>query len=254
MFNRTARILCTALVAVVALVGVMYFTGLLDAHAIQVIAKHAGSGVVGLAGFPVISRTYNDLLSIGRPVAASEPEAIPGMLFDTMTWLAAGQPKGLKFFQKANPASNESNVSNGKLDAGYAFQAYAFRMDLLRTPTFTANVVAGAINDLELFLKANQTFFVFSQNSKPWPAIPATAAHGTGGTTGFVAASYTAPQNMQYANNGVFDAGFETDGSLCILPQVPFSVTLAGIDPAVALAADLVIRFCIVGTWYRPVS
>lgn len=255
MFTRTGRMLCAALLAVVAVAVVALVTGWTDTATLHhLIANASAGGGIALAGFPVVARTYEDLGRIGRPLAATEPEAIPGILFDTLTWTAAGVPAGLKFYQQANPADNASNVQNGRLPAGWAFQVYSFKCDLLRVPTFTGNTQAGALNDIELLLKANQTYFIFSQNSKPWQPIPLTAAHATGGATGFMAASYTAPQVMQYGNNGVFDDGFTTDGSLVILPQVPFSVFVQGIQPASALAADLVIRFCMVGTWYRPVS
>lgn len=249
MIRRTLSYLLVA----AAVLAVAAFTGFHTDH--DTIRHAVGAGVSLAFAFPVVPRSYDDLLKIGRPVNAGEPEAIPGVLFDTLTWLAAGVPKGLKFFQQAAPATNLSNVTNGKLDAGYAFQVYSFKCDLMRVPTAgAAATAAGALNDIDLLLKSNQAFFIFSQNNKPWPAIPLTFAHASGGATGNISYTLAAPGSFQFGNSGVFDDGFTSDGSLVILPQVPFSVTVAGIDPAVALAADLVIRFNLQGTLYRPVS
>lgn len=203
--------------------------------------------------FKVEALTTAQLVSIGTPQVAGEPSASPGVLYDVQTWLAAGVPQGLQFFQDSGNQRWKSNINGGRLPKGFNFLIQAICLTPLAKPTFTANTQTGVIDDIEKFLKSNQTVAVYEKNQKPLFPIPTTFLHASGGATGFMAASYTAPQVMQYGNNGVFDGGFTTDGSLVILDQEPFNFTIYGIQPAVALTADLPLRVEFRGVWYMPV-
>ncbi len=184
---------------------------------------------------------------------ASQPEAIPGVLYDTLQWPIAGPAGALRFFQQNNPTPEISNVKAGRLDAGFDFKVAALGCDILAVPSSSAGVIAGALNDIELILKSNLAFFTFSINNKAWPTIPLTFAHASGGATGIINGSYTAPIDLQAGNNGIFDGGFATDGNPFIRQQAPFIVTVDAVSPRVAISANVNIRFWMRGTWYRPV-
>lgn len=206
--------------------------------------------------FKVKAMTDAELQKIGSPQVVGTPECFPGVLYDVQTWLLAGVPQGLQFYQDAQTSAGKAkaNVFGGRLPKGFNFLVQAFLCTPMVPPTFTANTQTGVLDDLEKLLKSNQTYFTWQKNDKPWQPIPLTYAHASGGATGFMAASYTAPQVMQYANNGIFDGGFTTDDSLLILDQEPFGITIQGIQPAVALTANMALRFEMRGVWYRPVS
>jgi len=184
---------------------------------------------------------------------ASQPEAIPGVIFDTQQWPAAGPAGALRFFQQNNPTPESSNVAGGRLPQGFDFKVAAIGCDILIAPSSSAGVVAGAMNDIAIILKSNMAFFIFSMNNKAWPAIPLTFAHASGGEIGMINGSYTAPIDLQSGNNGIIDGGFATDGNPFIKAQAPFLVTVDCLAARVAISANCNIRFWMRGTWYRPV-
>lgn len=206
--------------------------------------------------FEVLPLTYDQIDQAGRPSEPNQPEAIPGVLYDTLTIPLAG-PAGnfLKFYQQNNPDITVTNVQNGQLPSGYRFRVQAFLFTVLREPTFNAlNSGVGLLTDLARVLKTNRAMFTFKINNKDYEPIPLTFAHASGGETGFTAASFTAPANFQQGNNGVFSGGFQTDGALWILDKQPFQVRVDFAAPFTALAVDTPSRFEMRGTWYRPVQ
>lgn len=205
--------------------------------------------------FEVLPLTYDEIDQSGRPQRPNQPEAIPAVLYDTLNCLAAGPAGGvLKFFQQNVPDFTLTNVQSGQLPSGYRFRIQSYGCDVLREPSVGAGITAGVLTDVARLLKTNRATFTFKINQKDYTPIPLSFAHASGGETGFMAATLTAPANLQYANNGVFSGGFQTDGALWILDKQPFGVNVDFAQPFTALSADALIRFWMRGTLYRPVQ
>lgn len=205
--------------------------------------------------FEVIPMLGQEIINAARPQNADQPEAIPVVLYDTLQYPTTAPGTALTFFQQvAQQDETITNVQGGTLPAGYNFKIQAFNLDLLMEPSFTGNVVAGSLTDIARFLKTNRATVQFFLNNKSYYQMPATFVHASGGETGFVAASYTAPQGYQFGNNGIFDGGFETDGALWILDKQPFKVVLSFGAGAVALSQNVNVKISMRGTLYRPVQ
>lgn len=205
--------------------------------------------------FEVAPLTYEEIIGQGRPQLPNQPEAFQAVLFDTLQYPTANPAVALTFFQQnAQQDPTITNVANGNIPSGYNFRMQALNLDILAEPSFTGNAVTGTLTDIARFLKTNRATLQFKINDKEYGQIPATFAHASGGETGFVAASYTAPQGYQFGNNGIFDGGFDTDGAQWILDKQPFSVKLSFQPAAVALSQNVYVRVSMRGTLYRPVQ
>lgn len=205
--------------------------------------------------FEVIPMLGEQIIAAARPIDPNAPEAIPAVLYDTLQYSTAAPATPLKFFQQvAQQDETLTNVQGGTLPSGYNFKIQALNLDLLMEPSFTGNVVAGTLTDIARFLKTNRATVQFFINQKGYNPVPATFVHASGGETGFVAASYTAPQGYQFGNNGIFDGGFETDGAIWIMDKQPFSVVLTFANGATALSQNVNVRMSLRGTLYRPVQ
>lgn len=206
--------------------------------------------------FEVLPLDYSQIDAAGRPQLPNQPECLPAVLYDTLNLPLAGPAGGfLKFFQQQIPDLSLTNVQGGQLPSGYRFRIQSFLCDFLREPTGSAVMTtAGVLTDIARILKTNRAFFTFKINQKDYYPIPLTFAHASGGETGFLAASFTAPFSIQYGNNGVFDDGFQTDGALWILDKQPFEVRFDFAPVFTALAVDTLTRFSMRGTLYRPVQ
>lgn len=207
--------------------------------------------------FEVVPMLGADIIAAARPQSADQPEAIPAVLYDTLSYPTTAPATALKFFQQV--AQQDDTLTNplvagGSLPAGYSFRVQGINLDILASPSFTGNVVTGTLTDIANFLKRNRATVQFFLNNKGYTPIPATFCHASGGETGFVAASYTAPQGYQFGNNGIFDGGFETDGAIWILDKQPFAVLLTFGADATALSANYNIRMNLRGTLYRPIQ
>jgi hypothetical protein len=196
--------------------------------------------------------TRRQLDAMANPELAGEPEALPWVLYDTQL-LTSGTTTTMTFFQTVQADKTLSNMeSQGQLPDPQYFRVFGIGCDILAPPTFLANVITGAINDIEVILKTQRGIFTLQQSNKGYGPFPLTFLHGSGGATGAIAASYTAPQNFQQANNGIFDGGFPVAGSYVIPPKVGFSVRL-DFAAAPTLSGNIQIRVWLFGVLYRRV-
>lgn len=202
--------------------------------------------------FKVQPLTYQQLDQIASPRDPQQPEAIPFVLFDTLNLLAAGV-QSLTFFQQNSSDRTLTNVSGGQLAQGFRFRIYAYGLDVLREPSAGAGTTAGVLTDVARIVKTNRGTWTFNKSQKTYGPIPLSFCHASGGETGFLAATLTAPANLQFANNGVFSGGFSTDGAIIITDKEPFDVTINFATPFTALSADALLRAYLRGVLYRPV-
>jgi hypothetical protein len=203
--------------------------------------------------FPVQNLSWDQIKGLARPQNPAQPEAIPAVLFDTLTY-TDNATTSLRFYQQTSNDVTVSNVQNGRLPQDNAFRIAAFGCDILRAPTVGTGTGAGAIDDMAKLLKSGRPVFQFKTAQKDYGQIPLTFAHASGGETGFLSLAGTAGAvaDNQYANNGVFDGGFYTDNNLWIIPNTAFEVNVTW-AAAQNLTADVSIRFWMAGTLYRPV-
>lgn len=208
-----------------------------------------------MSRFSVLPLTTDGIRKQAIPTDPGQPEAIPHVLFDTQTITAAASGNPLTFFQSSGIADETlTNVLSGRLPEGYSFRVQAMGLDILREPSANpAQTTVGVLTDIARIVKTNRAVFEFSKSSKGYSKVPATFLHSSGGETGFIAASFTAPNAMQYGNNGVFSGGFDTDGAIWILPNEGFKGVLSFANGATALGADTPVRIWLRGTLYRPV-
>lgn len=205
---------------------------------------------------PVTARAVSDA------AALTGSETVRTPIYDTLNCPQAGPGnQGLVFFQQTggnatNPAiTNMPQGSMGQFPPGFAMQVEAITVDILLPPTFTVNQT-GALNDMALLLKTNRGYLQLRRNQKVYQAIPLTFCHASGGEMGFGFGSFTAPDAVQFANNGIFDGGFQLRNSIKIGEKQPFSVTVAfnSVFTALTSAAGADIRVALVGALSQPIG
>lgn len=204
--------------------------------------------------FRVVAMSNDEINALSLPQQTDQPEAIPYVLYDTLTYLAAGTTASLKFFQQNIGDPTITNVQGGSLPQGQNFRIARMLCDIQAIPQAVAGhtaLAAGALNDVAKILKVARGIFNLHLSQKEYGPIPLSFAHASGGETGFGWGTFTAEAGLSYANNGTFDGGFPTDNSLFIKTKVAFDVTL-GFNPT-AISADTPIRFNLAGTLYRYV-
>lgn len=198
------------------------------------------------------------LAAAANPQLANQPEAQPWILYDTQSY-TSGSTTTLSFFASTNTDKTLSNMeSSGQLpDPQYMIVHYV-TCDILSVPSVTTTAAAtGALNDIELLLKAARATFTFQMSNKNYGPFPLRACHSLGGATGLIAAegTETAPARniVQQANNGIpGSGGFPFMGALVIPPKVGFGVTL-NFAAAQTLTGNTNICIGLAGVLYRRV-
>lgn len=198
--------------------------------------------------------TAAQLAAAANPSHAGQPEAIPWFLYSTKTF-TDNSTTSATFFQDVENDKTLSNMeAAGQLpDPQYMIVHYV-TCDLLREPTTAAGGKTGALDDLELFLKATgRAIWTLNMSNKSYGPFPLTMCHATGGATGVGYGTFTAEESIQQANNGIpGSGGFPFGGALVIPPKVGFSVKVE-LAAAVDMTADLRVRMGLAGVLYRRV-
>jgi hypothetical protein len=184
---------------------------------------------------------------------ATQPEAIPDVMYDTQTYVAAGSA-ALNFFT-ALPAVADSTITNmqlaGALPNPVYFEVQKIFFDVLSATT-TAATQVGAMSDIDQILKVGRGIATFFLSDKQYGPYPLTFFGGSGGPAGIIASAIATPGSIQSANvrdNG----GFPMNGALIIPPQVSIRWTLNWVA-ATAITADTKVRLTMLGIKYRRVS
>lgn len=199
------------------------------------------------------------LAAAANPALANQPEAIPWILYDTQTY-TSGTTTTLSFFASTNNDKTLSNMeSSGQLpDPQYLIVNYV-TCDILVSPSVTTTAaVTGALNDIELLLKAARATFTLSMSNKNYGPFPLRACHPLGGATGIIAAEGTetaAARNIfQAANSGIpGSGGFPFMGALVIPPKVGFGITVNFAAAQTLAGGNPNIQIGLAGILYRRV-
>src|SRR5882672_5113481 len=206
--------------------------------------------------FKVVPMSYAEIDRASGPVNADEPEAIPFVLFDSLTYLAAGTTVSQKFFQQNQGDPTISNVNGGSLPEGESLRIARMGYDILAVPAAVAGhsaLAEGPIYAISRILKTARGVFSLKLSQKDYGPIPLTFSHASGGETGFGWGTFTAEASLAFGNNGTFDGGFPTDNSLYIKSKTQFSVTTQFASGGTTITVDTLTRFWLAGTLYRRV-
>lgn len=206
-------------------------------------------------GTSVRPMTARQVTAIASPPGA-DGETIRSVLYDTLALPVAGPAGGtLTFFQQNVADQTLTNVNGGKLPLGYGFLISALSCDIDLIPSVGDNTAKGALLDMATILKVNRPIVTIRRNNKTYPPIPLTFCHASGGETGGLAASLTAPNSIQFANNGVFSGGFQLGKSIALAEQMPFAVIVTFAQPFSAyVAGPINVRFNLIGDLTIPVN
>jgi hypothetical protein len=209
------------------------------------------AGTLGL-GVDYRPKSIQTILDSLKP-NATEPEAIPDVLYDSQTYVAAGSSV-LNYFTTL-PAAGDKTLSNmqiaGALPNPVYFEIQKVYFDVLCATT-TAATQAGAASDIDQILKVGRGIASFTLSDKTYGPYPLTFFGGSGGTQAMIASAIATPGSIQSANvrdNG----GFPMNGALMIPPQVSFTWQLNWV-PLTAITANTVCRVSMLGVKYRRVS
>lgn len=242
--------------AVVALLAVPDVVTTLAHH-----AGHVGVYVVAMAPpliLPMDIRTaaYQVLQQKTKPVDVNLPEAIPDVLYDTQTYLAAGSGP-LDYFVNINADKSLSNMEQGgTLPAPQYFDIWRIFVNFLAPPSATvADTQAGVANDVELILKSARARLTFKQKGKDIGPIPLTFFGTEGGlTAGFDTGRAAAAGAIIQQVGGIFNGGFPINGSVTLRSQSNFHVLMEFSAANVAISANMAIRVSLFGIRYREVG
>ena len=208
---------------------------------------------------PITTFDYATLANRAAIQTAGAPEAVVDVLYDTLTYPAAGIVR-LDFFANA-PANGDVTLSNmgqpGGLEAQNFFDVWRIGVDFLRVPTVTTTLTAaGLLNDVATLLHTARATLTFNYQGKPLGPIPLglfgslSAPVGViGGTSAPAAGAAAIIQFAQNADNG----GWPVNGSIKLKPNTKFGIRL-DFATASAVSADTPIRVTLLGIRYRPLA
>lgn len=208
--------------------------------------------------FPIIGKTVAELNAIGKPNGARS-EAIPYVIYDTVSYPAAGSAGGLAFFLTQQADQTLGNLQTaGLLPQPQWFEIQYVTCDFLSTPLLAtagaaASVAAGQLQDIELVLKSARATWELSIAQKSYGVMPLTFLHASGGAIGFAAGAYAAATQVNFGNNGIQGSSWAPNGSIVIPPTQGFNVTLRFQPTLVPISIITPIRVSLVGVLHRAV-
>ena len=190
-----------------------------------------------------------------RPVDARLPEALPYVLYDTQTYPAAGIAQ-LDFFQVVNADKTLSNIEQGAtLPAPQFFDIHRIFIDSLSPPTATtADTAVGIENDYEIIFRSGRATFTLTTASKTLGPMPGTYLGASGiFRTAFGSGRAAAAGAIIQQVGGIENGGFPVNGSITLPPTQSFKLSLNFV-PAIAIAANMLLRVSFLGILYRKVG
>lgn len=203
-------------------------------------------------------KAYSTLVALSRPQNANQPEALPWVMFDTQTYLAAGSAS-LVYYSAASAAATDptmSNLPNGTLET---FQFFEFHREFLSflaaLSVTTTAAVTGSANDIDILHKAARGTRTMSIGQKIQGPFPVDFFGRPGGVIGNIAAegTETAPaRNIFQSGETVMNGGFPHNGAFVLAPQTKMTITLS--FNSSAISANMNIRHAILGIFHRRVS
>lgn len=197
--------------------------------------------------------TKAQLQAIADPQTAGQPEVVPWIMYDTQTFTSASTVS-LTFFQTVQTDRTLGNMqSQGQLPDPQYLVIHYVTCDILNQVSSSAGVIAGAANDVELLMKVGRPVFTLTMSDKIYGPFPLRACHSLGGATGIINGTYTAPIDLQQANNGIpGSGGYPFCGAVVIPPKVGFKLTVDW-SAAQTLTGNANIQIGLAGALYRRV-
>jgi len=202
----------------------------------------------------VVARTRGVLARDANPQSASQPEALPWVLYDTQAWTTAVTTTQTYFTTVQNDKTLGNMEGPGQLPDPQYFEVHYIGCDFLLTPNFLAAAAAtGPANDILAFLFAQRGTWEFNISNKRVGPFPLSFLHASGGATGYVSTNSATTGKFEVANNGVFDGGFCVGGAILIPPKVSFDITVRTAAAPVLQTSPLNVRVWMAGALYRRV-
>lgn len=192
------------------------------------------------------------LQAISDPQLAGQPEVIPWILYDAQTYTSASTTS-LTFFQTVQTDRTLGNMqSQGQLPDPQYLVLHYVTCDVLNQVTTGAGVV-GALQDVELLIKAGRPVFTLTMSDKIYGPFPLRACHSLGGGTGIINGTQAAGTSLQQGNVGIpGSGGYPFCGAVVIPPKVGFKVTVDW-SAAQTLTGNATIQLGLCGALYRRV-
>lgn len=200
------------------------------------------------------TKTRAQLAVLANPESANQPEALPWILYDTQAWTTAVTATQVYFGSIQTDKTLGNMEGPGQLPDPQYFEIAYWGCDILVTPDFaTTNTQPSSILDVAQFLFVQRGIWTFHISNKNIGPFPLTFFHASGGPTGYMAGTWTAPARTSYANNGIFDGGFCVEEAIIIPPKLGFDVTVQTAAAPTLVQSPLNVRVWQAGVLHRRV-
>lgn len=192
----------------------------------------------------IVTYAYDFLQSRVAPQSLSAPEALPWVLYDTVTYPIAGVAH-LDAFRNVNADPTKSNMDvAGSLPAGVYFDIHR----IFITPLTLSPSIATTASDVGIVYNVARGTFTFTVNAKPIGPFPLRFA-GDAGQPSQQGLNTTA---INVFAGGPQNGGFPVNGAIKLSPAQKFGV---GLDfNSSAVIADVLIQVSLLGILYRKIG
>lgn len=197
---------------------------------------------------------FEGLKARAFPERAGQPELIPHIIWDTLTY-TSGTTTQLIFFRaaQANPLLGNM-LSGGQLPAPQWFCIHNLFFDLLIDATTAAGGETGALDDVAKLMLVGSPTFLFQLQDKQYGPYPLRVVHGSGGPQGVGYGTFTAEESIQVGRNDFADGGWDWRGQILIPPMANFNVTVNWNAAQTLASGNSLVSFGMVGGLYRSVK
>lgn len=202
--------------------------------------------------FPIHAYTRAKLDEMVNPVSAGQPEALAWVLWDTQTY-TDNTTTTLTFFNavRANPEQGNMDTPGQLPDPQY-FQCWGMGLDVLVDLSTTAGGVAGAADDVQQLVMTGPSRALLKLSTKEMVNVPTSFLHTSGGVVGFNAGTWTAEENITWAQNSIPDGGYYVGGAVVIPPKQAFNLQITW-QAVRNIAGNRDVRPWLQGVLYRRV-
>ena len=203
--------------------------------------------------YKINAKTKVQLLEQSNPASATQPEVIPWVLYDSQSYVSASTVT-LAFFQTVQTDKSLGNMEGaGQLPDPQFFEIYRIGLDVLFRPATALAVSTGPLDDIAQLVLSGRGTFTLALSNKNYGPFPLSLLHASGGPTGFGWGTNTAPLQIEFANNGIFDGGYPINGAITIPPKVGFSIVLNWPAALTLANGNTFLRAWMAGPLYRRV-
>lgn len=201
----------------------------------------------------IIPKRWNELKALISPVDASQPEAVPYVLYDSQQYISATSTR-LSFFQNVSADKTLSNMeTSGVLPSPQHFEIHRVFIDVLSRPSIGAGVATGQADDISLLFHTARATLTYTGAGKRWGPIPARFAGPSGSINTALTGTLTAPATVQGGWRD-FTGGFPINGQLVIPPMQAFLFDLDFAGAQTLVGGNTYISVGLLGVLHRRVS